>query len=131
MADYFAAECLLDCEHNYLPIGAGTASALPKWAEWLVETKYKGHVIIIFHLDRDKNGNLSDTGIGQDNAIKCVNRLGETGIRSTLFPWLRFMNHLNNLTQIRDLADSLTLGLDIGKIQNIFQKMLQGGEHAY
>jgi hypothetical protein len=130
MGDYFATECLLDCEHNYLPIGAGTASALPKWAEWLVDSQYRGHVIIIFHIDQDKHGNLSDSGIGQENAIKCLNRLGESGIKSTLFPWLRFMNRLNNLTQIRDLADSLTIGFDIDKIQNIFLEVIQGGDNA-
>ncbi len=126
LVDYFAAEQLLDCDRRFLPIGAASASALPKWAHWLAENNFKGCVIIIFHIDIDQNGNLSDIGIGQDNAIKCANQLREASIRVQLFPWLKFMKHLNEFIKIRDLADSLQLGLEPSYVQQKFLKVLEG-----
>jgi hypothetical protein len=120
MADYFAAELLLDCEHNFLPIGVASASALPKWAHWLAENKFNGCVIIIFHLDQDRYGNLSDTGIGQDNAVKCASYLRSAGIDAKLFPWLRFLKHLNNFTEVRDLADVLKLASKPAHLPKVF-----------
>jgi hypothetical protein len=125
MADYFTTELLLDCEHNFLPIGVGSASALPKWAIFLAEQGFDGNVIIIFHLDQDKNGNLSDIGIGQENSIKCINHLQGAGINAKLFPWLRFLKRLNNFTEVRDLADSLKLGLKLDDLQKNFLNLIQ------
>ncbi len=120
MADYLACELLLDREHKFLPIGAGSATALPKWAHWLVDNKFNGFVLIIFHLDQDKHGNLSDIGIGQDNAVKCANHLHSAGIKAKLFPWLRFMKRLNNFTEVRDLADVFKIELELEHLQKIF-----------
>lgn len=120
MADYFACELLLDREHNFLPIGVGSATALPKWAHWLVENKFNGFALIIFHLDQDRHGNLSDVGIGQDNAVKCANLLRNAGIKTKLFPWLKFMKHLNSFTDVRDLADVFKLNLELNHLQKIF-----------
>jgi hypothetical protein len=120
MADYFTAELLFDCEHRFLPIGVASASALPKWADWLIENKFAGNVIVIFHLDQDGHGNLSDSGVGQDNAIKCVNHLTSAGIGAKLFSWLKFLKRLNNFTEVRDLADTLKTKLELNHLQKIF-----------
>lgn len=128
MADYFAAEVLLECEHNFLPIGVSSASALPKWGQWLGENKFMGNVIIIFHLDQDKNGNLSDTGVGQDNAVKCMRYLQASGITARLFPWLTFMKLLHDFTS-RDLADTLKLDLSIEYLREKFLHSLHENAH--
>jgi len=125
MADYFTAEQILDCDHKFLPIGAASASALPKWANWLAGNKFNGCVTIIFHIDKDRNGNLSDSGTGQDNAIKCINQLREAGIKAKLFPWLKFMKRLNEFIKIRDLADSLKIGLELSQLKQVFLNVLQ------
>jgi hypothetical protein len=59
MADYFAAECLLDCDEKILPIGASNAEGIVKWAQYLIETRYRGLALILHQLDKDDNGELS------------------------------------------------------------------------
>lgn len=129
MADYLACELLLDREHNFLPIGVGSATALPKWANWLADNKFNGQVIIIFHLDQDKHGNLSDIGIGQNNAVRCANYLCSSGVGAKLFSWLKFMKRLNNFTEIRDLADVFKLESELDHLQEIFLQTIH--EEAY
>lgn len=42
MADYFAVKCLLGQSSRYLSLGIPSASALPKWASFLLQIKYQG-----------------------------------------------------------------------------------------
>jgi hypothetical protein len=91
MADYFAAECLLECAGNYLAIGAANASALINWANWLSMTKYKGSVIILYQLDRDQTGTISSSSIGQSKASQTLKTLLENRISALLFKWPSFL----------------------------------------
>ncbi len=54
MADYFAAECLLKHDEDFLPIGVANADALIQWAKWLVDNRYSGGTTIVYQLDKDK-----------------------------------------------------------------------------
>ena len=106
MADYFAAECLIGCDHHYLPIGAASASALNKWAEWLVKIKYNGRVILLYQLDTNKNGQVSSSGTGQAKATETLKILLTNKIKSRLFNWGRFLKHISSITEIpKDIAD--------------------------
>ena len=69
MADYFAARISTVWRRKYLPLGAPNASSLPRWAEWLKETKYQGRVIWIYQLDVNKQGEILATETGQRCAI--------------------------------------------------------------
>lgn len=71
MADYFAAEYLLDKNEKYLALGAANADALIKWAQWLGEKQYQGCVHFIYQLDLNDEGKISTAEIGQKNIRSC------------------------------------------------------------
>lgn len=126
MIDYFAAEYLLDSEQSYLPLGVTSATAFKAWSEWLIKEKYDGNIIVIYHLDTDKHGNLSDTGVGQNYAVECVRNLISANIKAKFFPWTDYLKSLNNFSTVRDLADSLNLGLNFSYLHEIFLNQLRG-----
>lgn len=108
MSDYFAAEELIDNKKDYLPIGVGSASFLPKWALWLTKIKYKGHVTIIYHLDKSKNNEVSVKEVGPLKAIAAARILKENGLDIQIFPWVNYLKNTTSRPQkIKDLADSL------------------------
>ncbi len=108
MADYFSAEYLLDDDKEHLPIGAANADSLTKWALWLTSSKYKGRVTIIFHLDTDKNDQISIKEIGPAKAVQAARILYEHKISTQIFPWHYFLTNITKAPhKIRDLADSL------------------------
>lgn len=108
MADYFAAEFLLDAEEKFLPIGASNADALTKWALYLTQTNYKGAVTIIFHIDTDNNDDVSAKETGPAKAISAAKILKEHHIRVQIFPWLHYLkNTTTKPHKVQDLADSL------------------------
>jgi hypothetical protein len=108
MADYFAAECLLNSDGNFLPIGVANASAFINWAEWFIANKYKGTVIILYQIDRDNHGKVSPNGIGQTKAIEALKIFRNHNFNVQLFDWHRFLAVFKqsfNLAQVFDLAD--------------------------
>lgn len=108
MADYFAAEYLLDCSEKHLPLGAANADALIKWAEWLGEKHYNGFVHVIYQLDSDDDGKLSTTEIGPSKALKAAQILLKASVKAKPFNWFEFLTHTTkNSNDINDLADSL------------------------
>jgi hypothetical protein len=108
MADYFAAECLLGDEHIYLPIGATSASALPKWADWLIHAKYPGRVIIINQWDENRLGQISNEAVGPSKAVQALALLKKAGLKANLFNWCLYLeNTSTHPSEIKDLADSL------------------------
>jgi hypothetical protein len=108
MADYFAAECLLKNNEKYLPIGAANADALSKWAQWLIDHKYPGHITIVYHLDKNESGKLSENATGPLKASRALADLRKNGSSATLFDWLLFIeNTTTHPDEINDLADSL------------------------
>lgn len=130
MADYFAAEFLLDDNKEYLPIGAAHAGALVTWAQWLVNTNYKGNINIIFHIDTDHDDNISIKEVGPAKAVQAARILHEYKIRVQIFPWHFYLQHItNNPRNVRDLADSLQ-GLlrrecDVEHLRHIFCQALK------
>lgn len=108
MSDYFAAECLLEENDCFLPIGAPNADALVKWSKELVDMKYKGTVHIIYHIDTHKDGTLSSKEIGPAKAIKAAQILLSAGITFKIFSWPFYLKHITNHAYlVHDLADSL------------------------
>ncbi len=107
MADHFATECLLECDDNYLSIGAANASALHNWALWLCTTKYKGSVTILYQLDRDSSGKISTLGIGQSKAVQALKMLLQNKISASLFRWPNFLKRIDASFnhQLNDVAD--------------------------
>lgn len=108
MADYFATECLLGCDDNYLSIGAANASALNNWARWLCTTSYKGSVTILYQLDKDPSGRFSSLGIGQSKAAQTLKTLLENKVSASLFRWPNFLKHVDPSSQHQpsDIADA-------------------------
>lgn len=108
MADYFAAECLLDPGENFLPIGAANADGLVKWAEELTRINYEGRVLIIYHIDLNQDGSMSSKEIGPAKAIKASQILRQANIDARIFPWPFYLKHTtNHAYKVFDLADSL------------------------
>jgi hypothetical protein len=106
MADYFAAECLLDCDRNYLPIGASNASALVSWSTWLLTSGYQGKVIFLYQLDKDPFGKVSSKGIGQTKTTEALRLLLNNKINAALFNWPLFIKFTNaNTYRPGDIAD--------------------------
>ena len=107
MADYFAAEFLLDADEKYLPIGASNADALVKWADWLGRTRYHGKVCVVYQLD-NKTGLPTAKDIGQTKAIQSVKLLLDNKIEAMPFRWVGYLKNTTRYPQnIRDLADSI------------------------
>ncbi len=133
MADYFAAECLLNDEHNFLPIGAASASALPKWSEWLIKNGYKGQVILLNQLDRTDN-KLSNDAIGQKTSIQAVKILLNHGIKSKFFPWHNFLNNLKDsldVSKVFDIADVCGFSQNPNISEFFVSAIKQSREHIY
>ena len=93
MADYFAAEYLLDRSEKHLPLGAANADALVKWAQWLAEINYRGCIHFIYQLDSDDEGKLSSTEIGPKKAITAAQTLFNAGIKAKPFDWFTYLKH--------------------------------------
>lgn len=127
MADYFAAECILYGEEKYLPIGAPSASALVKWAQWLAQEQYKGRVIWIYQLDINEQGKVVSSGIGQSQAVSASKVLKTNGIRSELFNWPYFLKKLTSLKQVpKDLADIYSAYENQDELQELFLSLYSG-----
>ena len=127
MADYFAAEYLLGDEYRYLPIGAASASALPKWAQYLTDMKYTGRVILIYQLDVDENNRVAASQIGQINATNAAKILRTAGIKSELFNWVLFLKRIPGLRTIpRDLADICSSKENKNNLSDIFTRFISG-----
>lgn len=125
MADYFAAECLLGNEHKYLPIGAANAAALPKWAQYLVDTKYYGRVILVYQLDINNHGMVAASQTGQLNATNSAKILRTAGIKTELFNWVFFLKMIPGLKIIpRDLADICLDKDNTNQLSNIFTRFI-------
>lgn len=108
MADYFAAEYLLDTCEKHLPIGAANADALVKWAQYLVDKQYRGTVHFVYQLDSNENGRVTSNEIGPQKALKAAQILLNAQIEAKPFNWVAFLSKTTtNFTNISDLADSL------------------------
>jgi hypothetical protein len=108
MADYFAAECLLEDNEKFLPIGTASASAIPKWAEWLIKTNYKGQIIIVNQWDENNFGQISPDGIGPSKSVQALAALKKENLAARLFDWSFYLeNTTTHPAGIKDLADSL------------------------
>lgn len=108
MADYFAAECLLQDSEKLLPLGAANADALGKWAQWLVDRNYSGHVTLIYHLDKDEHGLLSNKSIGPRKALQSLATFRKNGLKAHLFDWPTYIENITtHHNEIKDLADCL------------------------
>lgn len=106
MADYFAAECLLGCDDNYLAIGAANANALNNWASWLSVTNFKGRVIILYQLDPDSSGRLSHLGVGETKAAQALKTLLTNKVSASLFKWPSFLKRIDgHKHRPNDIAD--------------------------
>jgi hypothetical protein len=105
MADYFATECLLGSDEDFLAIGAANASALINWSTWLSTSKYKGSVIILYQLDSDQFGKISSQAIGQKKATEVLHILLRNKIHASLFKWAFFLRYIKASTQPNDIAD--------------------------
>lgn len=106
MADYFAAECLLDADEKYLPIGAPGTAAINKWGEWLSQAKYSGRIHLIYQLDPDQSNSLSTYGAGQKAAVNARRTLSNAGQIVNLFNWTFFLRLTTGWHKApRDLAD--------------------------
>ena len=131
MADYFAAEYLLDGNEKHLPLGAANADALIKWAQWLAEKNYKGYVHFIYQLDSNDEGKISKTEIGPKKALEAAQILLNAHVKAKPFNWFSYLNHTTkNSNNINDIADSLEnerLNNECGQehLQFIFQHCLQ------
>ena len=109
MADYFATECLLDADEKYLPIGAPGTAAITKWARWLSKTKYSGKIHLVYQLDSDSNGGLTNFGPGQRAAVEAKRALLTAGLSAHLFNWSWFLHLVSNWQKPPgDLADVFT-----------------------
>lgn len=128
MADYFAAECILYGEEKYLPIGAPSATALVKWAQWLAQANYKGRVIWVYQLDINEQGKVLSSGIGQSQAVNASKILKAHGVRSELFNWPYFFKNLVGLKQVpKDLADLYSTHENQDELQELFFNLYSGG----
>ncbi len=108
MADYCAAEYLLDRSEKYLPLGAANADAIVKWAQWLGEKKYKGCVHFIYQLDSNAKGQVSPEEIGPKKTLKAAQIIFNAGIKAKPFNWFKYLTHTTkNSNNVSDLADSL------------------------
>jgi len=106
MADYFATECLLGCNNDFLAIGAANAQALSNWAQWLVAAKYKGKVTLLYQLDLDQKGQLTSNGVGQMHAVKALKLLLEGKSNANLFKWPSFIRLIGIQENMpKDIAD--------------------------
>lgn len=107
MADYFAGEYLIDHDHKFLPIGVPSASFFPKWAELLMQRKYKGRVTILYQLDR-QNGRLSINAVGTKFGAAALKILRNHNCRANTFDWPGFVekiHHQVDMQTIGDIAD--------------------------
>jgi hypothetical protein len=108
MADYFAAECLLEENDKYLPIGVANADAIITWAQWLKDNKYSGHISLIYQMDKDTQGNPSKKTIGPLKALQALAHLKNNGLKASLFDWPVYLkNTTTHPDEIQDLADCL------------------------
>lgn len=136
MADYFAAECLLDCDEKILPIGASNAEGIVKWAQYLIETRYRGLALILHQLDKDDNGELSTKKVGASKAVDALRLLKENNINAQLFNWPFFLqNTTSHPSKIGDLADALSVNARFSNcsfehLQDIFLLTLTGNNGA-
>jgi hypothetical protein len=133
MADYFAVECLLGQSSSHLPIGVPSASALPKWATFLSQTKFSGHIILIYQLDVDPNGEVSSSAVGQIKATEALRIFLKNKISVSLFDWAGFLKESIPIHKIpKDIADMF---LSLDNFQNLsfaFRKILnRTGQHGY
>ncbi len=132
MADYFAAEYLLDKNEKYLALGAANADALIKWAQWLGETQYQGCVHFIYQLDSNDEGKISTAEIGPKKTLEAAQILLNAGVKAKPFAWFTYLNHTTrNSNNISDLADSLQnerINNECGyeHLQFMFQQCLTG-----
>jgi len=128
MADYFAAECLLEGEEKYLPLGASNAAALATWAEWIVKSQYKGRVTWVYQLDTDQQGKIDASGPGQNSAIQAHKILSTANMPSKLFAWAVFLKDVPKIKQIpNDLAQVFSIThYDNSILGPIFLKTLMG-----
>ncbi len=128
MADYFAAECLLEGEEKYLPLGASNAAALDTWAEWIVKSQYKGRVTWVYQLDTDQQGKIDASGPGQNSAIQAHKTLSTANMPSKLFEWAVFLKDVPKIKQIpNDLAQVFSIThYDNSILGPIFLKTLMG-----
>jgi len=132
MADYFACEILLEREHNFLPIGAASASALSKWAEWLTKTKYKGQVILLNQLDKEKD-EISSNAIGQKTSIQAMKIFLSNDIKAKFFAWHDFLckiEHSIDIEKVSDVANIYQLTKN-PKLSQIFLETIQSKGKTY
>ncbi len=126
MADYFAAECLLDCNEKILPLGASSADGIIKLAHHLINTKYSGVVLILHQLDKDEDGELSTKKVGPSRAINALKEFKESNIRARIFDWPFFLqNTTSRPSKIADIADALSVNAKFNEcsfehLQDIF-----------
>lgn len=110
MADYFAVECLLDCNEKILPIGASNADGISKWSRWLSNKGYNGKVTILYQLDTAENGHFSTKTIGVFKAIEALKYLNTHQIKAQIFDWPFFLkNTTTHPSLIKDIADILSV----------------------
>ncbi len=130
MADYFAAECLLDADEKYLPIGAPGTAAIEKWGSWLKQTSYTGNVHLVYQLDLDDNGRLDSYGPGQNAAVNAKRALRSVGISAHLFNWSLFLRHVEHWTAApQDLADTFVCsGAPHDTLQKAFLNTLKDAD---
>lgn len=125
MADYFAVECLLGQSSNSLAIGVPSASTLPKWAQLLSQIKFIGHVILLYQLDVNSNGNISSQAVGQAKASEALKILLANKRHATLFDWAAFLTEIKPKNQIpRDIADMFLVSENLDLLSSAFLKIL-------
>lgn len=109
MADYFSVKFLINGNRDFLSIGAANADGLSKWAKWLVTTKYKGRVTVLYQIDEDENGALNTKRIGPKKAVEALRYLKENQVHAQLFDWPFYLRHTSSHpSRINDIADSLS-----------------------
>jgi hypothetical protein len=126
MADYFAVECLLGPTSNYLAIGVPSASALPKWAQLLSETKFLGHITLLYQLDTNLHGKISSQAVGQARASEALRILLHHKQRASLFDWGSFLMEIKPQQIPKDIADMFLISEDYELLSSAFLKILQG-----
>jgi hypothetical protein len=108
MADYFAAECLLEDNEKFLPLGVANADAFNKWAQWLINQNYLGHITLVYHLDKYEKGELTKKTVGPLKALQALALLHKNGLKAHLFDWPTYIENITTHTsEISDLADCL------------------------
>lgn len=108
MADYFAAECLIKDNERFLPLGVANADAFIRWAQWLSDQNYPGHITLVYHLDKDEKGELTKKTIGPLKALQALARFHKNGLKAHLFDWPTYIENITtHSSEISDLADCL------------------------